>query len=167
MYKLNGVFEVRETPKRTKSASRNPRGSLPSSYFTANSIAATRLKYAWFKRCKAPGSWTASTPNVFSSIVVKGDIKSTYCKPVRLAKASTKATNSLLTKVVTTIDLSSKASLRISPKLSSSLVKGKSWISERSIVGNCAETAAISFCAVSPTESEIKYIRTFFIVFAP
>ena len=42
----SGVFEVRDTPTRTRSAFLKLRGSLPSSLFTANSTASMRRKYS-------------------------------------------------------------------------------------------------------------------------
>ena len=57
----SGVFDVRETPTRTMSASSSPRPT-PSSYFTANSIASIRLKYVESSGARAPGSMRAATP---------------------------------------------------------------------------------------------------------
>ncbi len=50
----NGVLDVLEIPNKTKSASSNPFGSLPSSYLTANSIALIRLKYSSSNWWEAP-----------------------------------------------------------------------------------------------------------------
>ena len=57
----SGVFDVRETPTSTMSASSSPLPT-PSSYFTANSIASIRLKYVESSGARAPGSIRAATP---------------------------------------------------------------------------------------------------------
>jgi hypothetical protein len=57
----SGVFEVRETPTRIRSASCRP-AATPSSYLTANSIAAMRLKYVESSGARAPGVIFAATP---------------------------------------------------------------------------------------------------------
>jgi hypothetical protein len=57
----SGVFDVRETPTRTTSASLSP-SPTPSSNFTANSIASMRLKYVELSGAREPGVIAAAWP---------------------------------------------------------------------------------------------------------
>ena len=68
-YKLNGVFEVLDTPKITTSASFRPFISFPSSYFTANSKASILLKYSAPIFLFKPGFPSAFTPNFSSKVL--------------------------------------------------------------------------------------------------
>ena len=61
----SGVFDVRETPTRTMSASRRPL-PMPSSYLTANSIAPIRRKYAESSGWRTPGAIFAARPEIFA-----------------------------------------------------------------------------------------------------
>ncbi|MNL73765.1 hypothetical protein D3C87_1992720 [compost metagenome] len=79
---------MRETPTRTRSASCRPRGSLPSSYLMAKSMASIRLKYFSSRSCNRPVSKRGWTLRARERVSIRLPSKSTVGMEWRAASAS-------------------------------------------------------------------------------
>ena len=160
MYMDKGVFEVRDTPMSTMSAFSNPEGIFPSSYFTANSIASTFLKYSSSSRCIIPGLSFGFVIVMVSKVLSIGPRISTYATPEFFASLSNVSLSSIDTIVWQIIAPLSDASCTIRFICSVCLTKGMRVISISS--SNCAIVAFATLSAVSPTESDTIYISGIF-----
>ena len=119
-YIESGVFEVLDIPSITTSACLRPLGSLPSSYFTANSMASTLLKYALLSFLITPASRLGCIPNLSEIAVRVSPIMSMHgieCSSENLFIISMSSSS---TSVYIRIELQFFASSRIGISVSSS-----------------------------------------------